>query len=313
MKKQLRLISLIWAFSLLMPLAAFAANTTITVDIWSLTLPAHSLPDLNLPELQRTDFALLPFYFQINYSQQDQQNWGVDLYTNNRSQLGTAVTPDGIYRGLRGISDPSVNAPMLWQVYGYDLQVPQSWGTPYSVTSTVGGLALNENTLGYWGRIYDQSDRDQLASWDQNRPSRMVVNIDQLGMYPSSGRRQNTSPVFLYFGLDMRQATPQNYVGDIVLEIYKTSFDYSQGGYATPNPVKPVLGQKVYFNFFTNSPDAQIKIKIIDITGGLVRTLTATRYWDCRNSAGSWVEGGIYLYQIEAEGHRISGTVVVIK
>ena len=87
----------------------------------------------------------------------------------------------------------------------------------------------------------------------------------------------------------------------------------AEGGYATPNPFLPMLGQKVYFNFKLTNPNGVFTIRIHNLRGHLQRTLTQTREWDGRGENGHLCEGGVYVYQIEADGQRVSGKVVLIK
>ncbi len=85
------------------------------------------------------------------------------------------------------------------------------------------------------------------------------------------------------------------------------------GGYAVPNPFFPHRGQWTTVRFSLPAPGASFKIRILNVKGRLVRTLENTRDWDGRNNRGRICEGGLYLYQIVAEGGRISGTVVLME
>jgi hypothetical protein len=301
----------------------------ITVDAFSLTNSAHYGTNLNLPQMSRPQgMTLMPFYLQLNFTASENLNWGIELYSDNQSRLtGTAkTTPDGFYRGLRGFTDPSQNMPLYWQVYPADQHVISSWGTPSSVTNVAGGLAFYPATQRYWGTVYDKADVDRVGTWANDRPDRLVANINGLGNYPVSGRQTQGSFAYLYFATDLRNTTrTQDYVGQLVLDFFHSRFDFNTGCYVTPNPVKPLHGQRAYFNFYLSSSDSKVTIKIYNPTGYPVVTLQDTRYWDCRNSNGGLVEGGLYIYQIQVndhvltntedrwETHFISGTVVVIK
>jgi len=291
------------------------ANAFMTVEIYSLTVNAHAMPNLNLPQIVKGNgFGYLPFYLRVNLLAGTTTNWAVEMYSDNTRNLQGITPAGGIYRGLRGTSVTTETIPIYWQAYPYDQGVAATWGTPVSVTMTVGGLNFSEETLGRWGLIFDRSDADRAGVWTANRSERAVTTTDRLGAFPSEGRERPDPWTFIYFGADMRNiATSQDFSGTLVLDLLQYPFDYSKGGYATPNPVKPVWGQKVYFNFYTNDPHSQPVIKIYDPTGYPVITLHNTRYWNCRNNSGHLVEGGLYIYQIEVEGHLISGTVVVIK
>ena len=59
--------------------------------------------------------------------------------------------------------------------------------------------------------------------------------------------------------------------------------------------------------------------EIFDISGAKVADLqggadpTSLLFWDGKDSGGRGVPGGIYLYQIEFQGKRATGTVVVAR
>jgi hypothetical protein len=94
---------------------------------------------------------------------------------------------------------------------------------------------------------------------------------------------------------------------------YLSSPTLDEGGYATPNPFLPLRGQKAYFNFTLKDAMTAYHIRIYNLRGQLQRTLTNTREWDGRSEGGHVCEGGVYVYQIEAEGKRVTGNVVLIK
>jgi hypothetical protein len=312
-RKILLLAALFWVYTVCPVQASF-----VTIDAFSLTIPAYTFNgSLSLPKMNRNQgLTLMPFYLQLNFSGNQNMNWGIELYSDNRQRLTSTAnaTPDGLYRGLRGYTTPAEKIPLYWQVYPTDLGVISTWSTPQSVTVVAGGLGFYDNTLRYWGTVYDRSDVDRIPTWDAERNDRVVASVSGLGTYPLPGRLIQGTNAFLYFAADLRGVlSTQDFVGQMVMDFFHYPFDFNKGCYVTPNPVKPVLGQRAYFNFYTNSPDSKIRIKIYDPTGYPIVTLDNTRYWDCRNSNGHWVEGGLYLYQIEVEGHFISGTMVVIK
>ncbi|NTV51871.1 MAG: T9SS type A sorting domain-containing protein [Candidatus Firestonebacteria bacterium] len=302
---------LLWSLAGSMAEASF-----VSVEAYGLTTGAQ-YGRLDLPQMGRWQGrTLMPFFLQVNFSGSENLNWGIELYSHNlRSLTGTAKSsPDGLYRGLRGFLDPSQSIPLYWQVYPADLHVGSTWGTPVSITTVAGGLGFYPATQRYWGTIYDKSDVDRTTAWDVERNDRVVASAQGLGKYPASGRQAQTSSAYLYLAADVSGVTAnQDFVGELDLDFFHYPFDFNTGCYVTPNPVKPVRGQRAYFNFYTNSPDSKIKIKIYDPTGYPIVTLQDTRYWDCRNANGTFVEGGLYIYQLEVEGHFISGTVVVIK
>ena len=71
-------------------------------------------------------------------------------------------------------------------------------------------------------------------------------------------------------------------------------------------------------NFSFSNPDgAEVTIRIFDVGGALVRRNldydpgTGKMYWNGRNQGGSFVKGGVYIYQIETGAEVLTGTVVV--
>lgn len=90
---------------------------------------------------------------------------------------------------------------------------------------------------------------------------------------------------------------------------------FPEGGYATPNPFLPSRGQKTYFNLEFSDPGTRSTIRIMNIQGRVVRTLNNANppEWDGRNDAGHLCEGGLYIYQIESGGRRVTGKVVLIR
>jgi hypothetical protein len=304
--------TLLWALA-----AGQAQASYVTVDAFGLTTSAHYGTTLNLPQMSRSQgMTLMQFYLQLSFSNNENLNWGIELYSDNQQRLtGTAkTTPDGLYRGLRGFNNPAASMPLYWQTYGTDQRVAATWGTPASVTNVVGNLAFYPATQRYWGTLYDKSDVDRVNTWQADLNDRVVASVNGLGNYPYSGRQTQGAVAYLYFATDLRSVNQsQDYVGQLVMDFFHYPFNFNTGCYVTPNPIRPVRGQRAYFNFYTNDPSSKIIIKIFDPTGYPVVTLQDTRYWDCRNANGNFVEGGLYIYQLQVEGHFISGTVVVIK
>jgi hypothetical protein len=77
-----------------------------------------------------------------------------------------------------------------------------------------------------------------------------------------------------------------------------------------PNPFAPFRGEWARF-YIPGGSFSQIRI--YNLKGRLVRTLTGEPAWEGRDDAGRDCEGGIYLYQLEADGKRFTGTLVLIR
>jgi|GEM_PF-2051602 len=71
--------------------------------------------------------------------------------------------------------------------------------------------------------------------------------------------------------------------------------------------------------FIFDNPDYEVvTIRIFNVNGCVVRDNLITdsltsQYWDGKDSGGSYVKAGIYIYQIEVAGTVTTGTVVVAK
>jgi hypothetical protein len=82
-----------------------------------------------------------------------------------------------------------------------------------------------------------------------------------------------------------------------------------------PNPFRPgtAVGQSLKFE---NIP-SDSEIKIFTVSGELVRSFTQVSgrvLWDGRNSAGSDVASGVYLYIINTStGERVTGKIFVVR
>ena len=91
----------------------------------------------------------------------------------------------------------------------------------------------------------------------------------------------------------------------------------------------PVLGRNAPNPFnprteiaFALPADAAVRLVVLDVAGRLVRTLVDgermaagphRRAWDGRDTSGNGVAAGVYLYVLEADGVRLSGTMALVK
>jgi len=83
--------------------------------------------------------------------------------------------------------------------------------------------------------------------------------------------------------------------------------------YAAPNPFLPGRNQRAAFFFEMEDPQSSFEVKIYNLKGQRVRTLTRELAWDGRNESGQWCEGGVYIFQVETGSRRFSGQVVLIQ
>lgn len=293
-----------------------SASAFVTADVVSLSTNAVATGSIDLGTLTPTDqHYLFPYYIQVYFPAENMTAWGLQLYTNNNPSRSWA-SPNGLSGGLRGVTDPTQGVPVYWQVYNNLQDASPNWGTAQSVTMTAGGLGFYSDTLQYWGRLYDVNDNDVDDRWMASDilRRRTIASYMGLGEYPRADRPSEQPPIYLYLGLDVSNVTStQAYEATLRIDLYNLGINIEQGGYATPNPFTPTTGQTTNFNFFLANFDATFKINIFTLRGRRIRTIIDRREWDGRNDQGQIVEGGLYIYQVEAEGKRVSGTVVLIK
>lgn len=93
--------------------------------------------------------------------------------------------------------------------------------------------------------------------------------------------------------------------------------------YAYPNPM--IMSDGAGAVSFVFKPDAEpstknaaaapIRIRIYDLSGALVNTLSAADsplIWDCRNASGEMVASGTYFYFVESQGETAEGKIAII-
>lgn len=85
----------------------------------------------------------------------------------------------------------------------------------------------------------------------------------------------------------------------------------------TPRIFTPDSGDVVRFSF-ENPNFSEVTIRIFNITGAevknsLIREQENIMVWDGKDEENNIVSGGIYIYQIEADGEVISGAIVVAR
>lgn len=311
------------ALAMLFSNQSVLADASLQVEVRHLTSNALAVQGFSLGQLQLSQQQyLIPYYLKIAFPPANPTAWGIALYTNNNSDHAW-TSNDGLYRGLRGLTNPQVSLPLFWQVYAVPPDVAHTWGTPQSVTTMTGGLGfyndpVNGRTLQYWGVVKDRNDFDVVNKWDDPDvvADRTLAGYKGLGNFPATKRRlTDASTVYTYFGIGLGSVqSTQSFKTTLFVDLVHTGMDsFSKGGFARPNPFKPAAGQKTVFEFYVNEYNISYTVCIYSLRGRLLRSMTNIREWDGRDNSGRLVEGGLYLYQIESEGRRVSGTVVVVK
>ncbi|MFH1352706.1 MAG: kelch repeat-containing protein [bacterium] len=86
-----------------------------------------------------------------------------------------------------------------------------------------------------------------------------------------------------------------------------------------PNPFTPNPdGEYDRVHFYFDNPDSlPVTVKIYDVGGNLIKTITGTPgvvpYWNGCSDSGRLVEGGVYIYYLMVGNNRAKGTVVLAK
>jgi hypothetical protein len=83
--------------------------------------------------------------------------------------------------------------------------------------------------------------------------------------------------------------------------------------YATPNPFYPQRGQTTTFQLNLADLTEIYTIQIFNLKGQLIRRLDHQNVWDGNSDVGVLCEGGVYLYQLEKNGQRSTGQIVLVR
>ncbi len=84
----------------------------------------------------------------------------------------------------------------------------------------------------------------------------------------------------------------------------------------SPHESDPTISEAGFY--FQNPRHAEVTIRIFDVEGRVVRNNLRRdgenrMYWDGRDESGRRVRSGVYIYQVEADGQVINGTIVVAR
>jgi hypothetical protein len=131
----------------------------------------------------------------------------------------------------------------------------------------------------------------------------IAVNAINIGGPADSGTRMTGGSMVLTTG------------GTPAVVTFSTARDNLSGAHCYPVPFKPSAGHtKITFTDLTTSA----RIRIYTISGELVRSLNKANAkkdleWDVRNSRGSPVDSGVYIYLIEGVGKPKKGKLMIIR
>jgi subtilisin family serine protease len=83
--------------------------------------------------------------------------------------------------------------------------------------------------------------------------------------------------------------------------------------FSYPNPFNPALGSPATFSIPASLSSDNFRIRIMNMNGERIKTLTNTNTWDGRNDDGLGVASGLYFYYVETAKGHIKGKLTVIK
>lgn len=158
---------------------------------------------------------------------------------------------------------------------------------PVGIVTSEGTHTFNVRSLPGWK--WDQEELLAIQLWISADQIGKICTLDFVRIYSFKETRPTPTP-------DTRPYFPE-------------------GGYAQPNPFLPTRGQKACFRIRFADLGAAYTIHIFNTRGRVVRTIrnSSEPEWDGRDESGHLCEGGVYLYQIESGGRRVSGRVVLLK
>jgi hypothetical protein len=131
----------------------------------------------------------------------------------------------------------------------------------------------------------------------------IVINAEYIGGLTDSGAVLTVGNASLTSG-----GTPP-------LVTFETARGDLSAAHCYPVPFKPSAGHaRITFTALTGAA----KIRIYTISGELVRTLSKadtsdSLEWDVRNTRGSEVDSGVYIYLIEGTGKPKTGKLMIIR
>ncbi|OVE77595.1 hypothetical protein BVX98_02410 [bacterium F11] len=85
-----------------------------------------------------------------------------------------------------------------------------------------------------------------------------------------------------------------------------TAFSY-------PNPFTPQTGNSVTFSLPLSMGSDELQIKIFNVAGERIKTLTDTNEWDGKNDDGRFVSSGVYFYYAQTKRGNTKGNLTLIK
>ncbi|MBI4423097.1 MAG: gliding motility-associated C-terminal domain-containing protein [Elusimicrobia bacterium] len=299
-------------------------------EVWRASAPSGPwtfLVDVSTATIQWTD-SLAPaeaFYqvVAVNVTERSQSS----VIRERGSEAGYVLAPDG----RTTLSMPGKAADVLLNDNGYTV-LSSTRSYPDGVDGSVVYNAVEFKVLAADGRSAPSLRLPEPAtlrlSYDEE--SGVLVQAGRAAA-AAEGPRPEDAAIYWNNGakwvrihgrpdtLGRYLVAPTDFGGEFQVRAVARASEFAldAGGvsnrYLTPNG--DGLNDEVVFRF-DNPRDSQVLGRIYDLQGGLVATLSQKdRYsmeWNGKAN-GRAVPGGLYVYQLEGDGRRFSGTLVVVR
>ena len=150
----------------------------------------------------------------------------------------------------------------------------------------------------------------------------LYLDVDKNGKEDTLGVQEQLLKIFWFDGLEWR------YAGGDVDPVAKTIrapiyrfgtfgiFPVSGIDQSAFKPSEKIItpnGDGINDTLLFSGLTGTYEIKIVDITGRLVRVITDVPYWDGKDMNGNNAHGGVYVYMLKQNGKIIKGTVVIAR
>lgn len=206
---------------------------------------------------------------------------------------------------------PSTPVSFGTPVASYHPGGPLSISIPASSTSPL-ILKLRYRPMG--ALVYEEQTMNQSGN---NFSANINQNLGSLGVQYYIIAAQNNQLMTYYGNLD----EPLYLTAVAALQPVVQSEELIFASKAWPNPVSNSAKSGYLSLSFSLSQQALLKARLYNLKGQLIRELAYkdlapgqhTMWWDLKDDRGHGVSSGVYLYRLEAEGHSVSGKLLIVK
>lgn len=150
----------------------------------------------------------------------------------------------------------------------------------------------------------------------------LYLDVNQDGKEDTQGADETLLKVFWYDGHDWRYVggTVDAEKNTILAGIYRFGifavFPIAQVDESVYKPVEKIItpnNDGVNDSLLFSGLTGGFEIKIVDVSGRLVRSITDAPFWDGKDSSGRDAPGGVYFYMLKKNGKTMKGTFVIAR